>query len=58
MKLEQIDEGDQYSYTQKCPCCDLEQEVLTQRDGFPEYYTNIYLKCQCGEFIHFQLPVN
>ncbi len=58
MKFEEISDGYKYSYEKKCPCCDCEQELLTQRDGFPEYYTSVYLKCQCGEYIHFELPVN
>jgi len=58
MNIEEILEHHRHSYTKKCPCCDLEQEILTQRDDFPEYHTEIYLKCQCGEFIEFELPVN
>lgn len=58
MKLEEISETSRYSYKKKCSCCDLEQEILTQRDNYPEYETEIYLKCQCGEFIEFILPVN
>lgn len=58
MKLEEILWHHRESYIQKCAFCDLEQEVLTQRDSFPEYHTEIYLKCQCGEFIEFVLPVN
>ena len=58
MKIEEIPEFRRYEYIQKCPCCDLEQEILTQNDNFTEYHTEIYLKCQCGEYIEFVLPVN
>jgi len=58
MKIEEIDQHQRYAYIEKCPCCDLEQEILTQNNNFAEYETEIYLKCQCGEFIQFVLPVN
>lgn len=58
MKFEELGESDRYSYVKKCPCCELDQVVFTQQDSYPEYYTNIYLRCQCGEYIHFELPVN
>lgn len=58
MKLEEISTGYRSSYIQKCICCDLEQEILTQGNNYPEYETDIYLKCQCGEYIEFILPVN
>lgn len=58
MKLEKIVENHRYLYVEQCPCCALKQEILTQDDDFPEYHTEIYLKCQCGEFIEFILPVN
>lgn len=58
MELKEIWEHHRHSYIKKCSCCDCEQEILTQRDDFPEYYAEIYLKCQCGEFIEFELPVN
>jgi len=58
MDREEIDEIYRYKYTKKCPCCGLEQEILTQKDKYPEYYTEVYLKCQCGEFIEFVLPVD
>jgi hypothetical protein len=47
-----------YEYRQKCPKCSRDQVVQTQRDLSPEYYTQVYVKCPCGEFIEFKLPVN
>lgn len=58
MKIEEIREWRRHPYINKCSCCGLEQEILTQEDSFPEYNTKIYLKCQCGEFMEFVLPVN
>jgi len=58
MNREEIKLGYTYEYTKECPCCGLKQEILTQQDDRPEYYKEIYLKCQCGEFIEFVLPVN
>jgi len=45
-------------YVQTCVYCGLEQVILTQQNNFCEYETEIYLECQCGEFIEFILPVN
>jgi len=58
MKLDEISESSRCSYIQHCTCCGIEQEILTQMDSYPEYETEIYLKCQCGEYIEFILPVN
>lgn len=58
MEIDNIAEGRRYSYKKECPCCGLGQEILTQRYNDPEYETDIYLLCQCGEYIEFILPVN
>lgn len=58
MKIDEIPQGHRFSYKKQCSCCGLEQEILTQRSDFPEYETEIYLVCQCGEYIEFELPVN
>jgi len=46
------------TYKQKCKKCGKEYEVSTQKDRDPEYYTDIYIKCDCGESVQFTLPVN
>lgn len=58
MKWDEIPNRLRYPYHQICPCCGIEHKIFTQRDNFPEYETEIYLLCQCGEFIEFILPVN
>lgn len=58
MRLNEIPEGRRYAYIQTCTCCGLKQTILTQRDNFPEYEPEIYLQCQCGEYIEFIFPVN
>lgn len=58
MKIDEIPKGLQYEYSQVCPCCSLSHLICTQNNDFPEYETEIYLQCQCGEFIEFILPVN
>lgn len=45
-------------YTQECPLCTLSINVITQRDDFPEYEAQVYVQCQCGNYIEFILPVN
>ena len=44
-------------YTKKCEC-GKDMRVRTQTDGSPEYYTDIYVLCDCGKEVLFQLPVN
>ncbi len=58
MKLEDIKGWRTTPYFKKCSCCGLQQTILTQDSNSNEYYTEIYLQCQCGEYIEFILPVN
>ena len=58
MKIQDIPHGLLYPYHAKCPCCGLTQTLLTQQDNKPEYYAEVYLQCQCGEYLEFDLPVN
>jgi len=56
------DFGSKYAqvYKQKCKCGE-EIEVSAQKDEYfhcPEYYTEIYVKCSCGESVKFVIPVN
>ena len=50
MEYEQI-------YTQFCEC-KREHTIITQKDSWPEYYTDVYVVCDCGNCVHFNLPVN
>lgn len=45
------------TYKNECECGN-EIEVSTQRDTCPEYYTWVYVKCECGKSVGFMLPVN
>jgi hypothetical protein len=58
MKKSEISEAYRYKYEEECSCCGLKKQILTQEDSFPEYYTEIYTQCQCGEYIEFRIPVN
>ena len=58
INIEDIPEGLRVKYIKKCPLCLIENTMLTQHDNDPEYYTEIYLQCQCGNFIEFNLPIN
>ncbi len=58
MRLEDVCKLDRHEYTKNCELCGLKLEVFTQADNDPEYYTDIYVRCNCGEYIHFELPVN
>lgn len=58
MLIDEIPEYRRNEYIQECPTCTMTMFVLTQKDDFPEYHTDIYVMCQCGEFLEFNLPVN
>lgn len=58
MQIDDIPLGSRNEYIKTCDFCGLDQTILTQIDNFPEYEAEIYLQCQCGEFIEFLLPVN
>jgi len=47
-----------HKYTKICECCGMPVTVLAQEDDNPEYRTEIYVQCQCGEYAAFSLPVN
>lgn len=45
-------------YIEKCCCCEKLITIFTQEDDNPEYYTNVYVECDCGQKVEFTLPVN
>lgn len=51
-------EFNSFQYEKKCEQCGENHIVQTQDDDNPEYYSNVYIKCKCGEFVLFKLPVN
>ena len=57
--MDLYDFGDEcaQTYTKECECGKT-HEVSTQQDSCPEYYTDIYIKCDCGKSVGFELPVN
>lgn len=57
MQLEEIPESDRYPYKNKCTC-GKKYILLSQEDDEPEYRTGVYIKCECGQYIEFILPVN
>ena len=54
----EFDPEDTQTYKAKCNKCEKEIEVITQKDNYPEYYTDVYVRCQCGGTARFVLPVN
>lgn len=51
--------GSRYAQTYEATCkCGKRVEVSTQKDKKPEYYTEIHIRCVCGESVAFTLPVN
>lgn len=45
-------------YEKECSNCGNIIKVSTQEDIRPEYYTDVFILCECGESVHFFLPVN
>ena len=45
------------TFQKKCSCGEIIL-VSTQKDNYPEYYTDIFIKCKCGKSVKFELPVN
>jgi hypothetical protein len=58
MKYEEICKFRRCEYSQECENCGIWHTILTQRDNHSEYDTDIYLKCDCGDYVEFILPVN
>lgn len=58
MDLEEIPPRLRTEYIQECYICKMGVKVLAQASNFPEYETEIYVQCDCGNFLLFILPVN
>lgn len=58
MQLEDIPKGQRYEYSSVCDVCNMTTTVYTQRADFQEYDTDVYVSCNCGNLLHFELPVN
>lgn len=52
------DSNDSYQYQETCKQCGKVHFVRTQRDDWPEYYTVVFIECDCGGLVRFYLPVN
>lgn len=61
MKLEEIlKEYEIWStkYRKRCDKCKKFVTLRTQANENSEYKTNVFVKCSCGAYVHFVLPVN
>lgn len=58
MRFDEIPKWRQTIYQKRCEKCDYTMNVSTQRDDSPEYYTDVYIQCDCGNWVKFDLPVN
>ena len=54
------DFGSKYAqtYEERCEHCGYSVLISAQQDRNPEYYTEVYVQCPCGESVRFRLPVN
>lgn len=46
------------TYVQICKECGKAHTLSTQIDKNPEYYADVFIKCDCGKSVYFCLPVN
>ncbi len=53
-----FDDEDSQVYIEKCTQCGKTHVISAQSDDCPEYYTDIFYRCDCGASIKFTLPVN
>lgn len=58
MELKKIPESETFDYSEKCTKCKKKHLLMTQSDEDPEYYTDIFIQCDCGDYVKFRLPVN
>ncbi len=45
-------------YKEQCDNCKKNHSLRTQKDQVPEYYTDVYILCDCDDHVKFSLPVN
>jgi len=45
-------------YIKICSVCNLQHKIIGQRDDNSEYYCEISLECQCGNYVDFEIAVN
>ena len=57
MKLKELPRGRMSIYHNTCDC-GKQHVIRTQSSNFPEYETEVYVLCDCGDYVEFELPVN
>jgi len=55
MKLKDLSQSEATPYKKTCRACKKEYTVYTH---YPEYHTEIFVQCECGDVVPFSLPVN
>lgn len=45
-------------YYEECENCHKIHGLLSQQNDDPEYYTKVFIICDCEELVEFKLPVN
>ena len=56
-RMYDFDEAGAETYKETCECGNV-IEVSTLEDDSPAYYIAVFVKCQCGESVEFNLPAN
>ncbi len=57
MNIEDIPKSKRHTYENTCECGKT-YFILAQQDNDPEYYAEIYVECDCGQYVDFDIPVN
>lgn len=59
MYIDEVPQSSRTEYKQECPLCFCEMVILSEQpDSHFAHEIDIYVQCQCGEFLKFILPVN
>lgn len=56
--MDKLQDYDNNEYKKICEGCGKSHSMWTQSDNNPEYYTDVALRCDCGHYVMFNLPVN
>lgn len=58
MESKIIDRYERFPYSSKCGNCGKVITVYTQEDRCPEYITEVFVLCECGNYVEITIPVN
>lgn len=58
MRHEEIKKYNQHVYQENCDVCSQIINISTKKNDDAEFYTNVYVQCDCGNWIEFEVSIN